>query len=203
MNPYVAVAGSGLSNRTDLEAHFAMYRRVAAEGGYLLIDSAPRWQRLAADLTREEYLKLVPDGVHPNEKGAMRVTLPNVLSTLGVDEVEGAREIPVLADVDVLVVGGTFAAVSAAVAAKDAGASVFLAAPRRNLAEEIVLARRLTRPADDEPLEGEVFASLAFVQEAAPLVYSADATPNASKPDPDGTKLTFAAGKGRRKRASS
>jgi len=190
MNPYVAVAGSGLSNRTDLEAHFAMYRRVAAEGGHLLIDSAPRWQRLAADLTREEYLKLVPDGVHPNEKGAMRVTLPNVLSTLGVDEVEGAREIPVLADVDVLVVGGTFAAVSAAVAAKDAGASVFLAAPRRNLAEEIVLARRLTRPADDEPLEGEAFASLAFVQEAAPLVYSADAMPNASKPDPDGTKLT-------------
>ena len=190
MNPYVAVAGSNLSNRTNLEDHFAMYRRVAAENGYLLIDNAPRWQRLVADLSSAEYLRLVPDGVHPNEKGIARVTLPNVLRTLGVDEVESARNLPVMQDVDVLVVGGTFAAVSAAVSAKEAGASVFLAAPRRNLAEEIVLPRRLAIPSDDEPLTDAAFSALAPVPETAPFTYTADATPNSSKPDPSNKKLT-------------
>lgn len=190
MNPYVAVAGSKLSNRTNLEAHFAMYRRVAQENGYLLVDHAPLWQRLAADLAPAEYLKLVPDGVHPNALGAARVTLPNVLRTLGVDEAESARDLPVIQDVDVLVVGGTFAGVSAAVAAKEAGASVFLAAPRRNLAEEVVLPRRLTRPADDEPLTNAVFSALAMRPATASLTYATPAVPNAAKPDPDGTVLT-------------
>ena len=44
---------------------------------------------------------------------------------------ESAREIPIAYDVDVVVVGGSTGAVSAAVAAAEAGAKVFLAAPIR------------------------------------------------------------------------
>ena len=51
--------------------------------------------------------------------------------------IESAREIPVAADVDVLVVGGTAAGVSAAVAAKESGASVFLTAPCPFLGEDM------------------------------------------------------------------
>ena len=44
--------------------------------------------------------------------------------------IESARSIPVVAEVDVVVVGGSTGAVSAAIAAKEAGAKVFLLAPR-------------------------------------------------------------------------
>ena len=83
MNDYVAVPGSGLSNRTGLANHVAMYRRVAEENGYLLVDHWPKWQEVLAK-GEAEYLKLVPDGVHPNAEGSALVTLPNLLRALGV-----------------------------------------------------------------------------------------------------------------------
>ena len=52
--------------------------------------------------------------------------------------VETARQIPVAASVDVVVVGGSVAGVSAAVAAAAKGNSVFLIAPRLELGEDIV-----------------------------------------------------------------
>ena len=51
--------------------------------------------------------------------------------------VESARDIPVAADVDVVVAGGTAAGVSAAVAAADAGARVFLAGGFPYLGEDM------------------------------------------------------------------
>ena len=189
MDAYVKVPGSNLSNRTDLDAHVAMYRRVAKEEGYLLIDTYPKWQEVLAKGTAE-YLKLVPDGVHPNALGSRTVTLPNVLRTLGVDVVESSRDIPMIRDVDVLVVGGTFGAVSAAVAAKNAGASVFLAAPRRNLAEEVVLPRRLSRDPSDEPVADMPDEVLAAQSSKVPFAYSTDAATNSQKPDPNFTVLS-------------
>ena len=46
-------------------------------------------------------------------------------------------EPPVLADVDVVVVGGSSAGVAAAVAARQAGARVYLVAPRPYLGEDV------------------------------------------------------------------
>lgn len=57
--------------------------------------------------------------------------------------VESAREIPVAYDVDVLVVGGSTRAVAAALAAKESGASVFLAAQRPYLGEDMCATYRL------------------------------------------------------------
>jgi ribulose 1,5-bisphosphate synthetase/thiazole synthase len=54
--------------------------------------------------------------------------------------VESAREIPVVYDVDVVVVGGSTRAVAAAVAAKENGASVFLMTERPYLGAGITTA---------------------------------------------------------------
>ena len=81
MNPYVKVSGSTLSKRTGLENHVAMYRRVAQENGYLLIDNWPLWMQVLSK-SEEEYLRLVPDGVHPGEYASKSITLRNILKTL-------------------------------------------------------------------------------------------------------------------------
>ncbi|OHB64905.1 MAG: hypothetical protein A2Y76_12805 [Planctomycetes bacterium RBG_13_60_9] len=65
---------------------------------------------------------------------------------------ESARQIPILYDVDVVVVGGTSGAVTAAVAAAEAGAKVFLAAPRPYLGDDICGTYRLWLEPDEEPM---------------------------------------------------
>ena len=57
--------------------------------------------------------------------------------TAGTCVMESARKIPLVKEADVLVVGGSSGAVSAALAAKSAGASVYLVAPRPYLGEDI------------------------------------------------------------------
>lgn len=74
--------------------------------------------------------------------------------------VESARDIPVSYDVDVVVVGGTTGAVSAAIEAAGEGASVFLAAPRPYLGEDVCGTLRLWLRPDEEPqseLEHKLF----------------------------------------------
>jgi flavin-dependent dehydrogenase len=65
---------------------------------------------------------------------------------------ESARQIPVLYDVDVLVVGGASGAVTAAVAAAREGATVFLAAPRPYLGDDICGTYRLWLEPGEEPM---------------------------------------------------
>jgi hypothetical protein len=50
---------------------------------------------------------------------------------------QSERQIPVLASVDVVVVGGTVGAIAAAAAAREAGASVYVAVPRTYLGEDL------------------------------------------------------------------
>ncbi|NQT39670.1 MAG: FAD-dependent oxidoreductase, partial [Planctomycetes bacterium] len=64
---------------------------------------------------------------------------------------QSARAIPVTAQVDVVVVGGTVAAVAAAVEAADAGAEVMLVAPRTYLGEDICGTLRLWLEDDETP----------------------------------------------------
>lgn len=73
---------------------------------------------------------------------------------------QSARELPVLADVDVVVVGGTSGGVAAAVEAASAGARVFLVAPRHYLGEDICGTYRLWLEPGEVPetdLAREVF----------------------------------------------
>ncbi len=56
---------------------------------------------------------------------------------------QSAREIPMVKKVDVVILGGTTAAVAAAVSAAENGATVFLAAPRPYLGEDMAATLRL------------------------------------------------------------
>jgi len=64
---------------------------------------------------------------------------------------ESTRWIPVAYDVDVVVVGGSTRAVAAAVAARESGASVFLAAQRPYLGEDMCATYRLWLEDGEEP----------------------------------------------------
>ena len=64
---------------------------------------------------------------------------------------ESARRIPVAYSVDVVVAGGSTYAVAAATAAARTGASVFLAAPRPYLGEDLCATFRLALPPGQEP----------------------------------------------------
>jgi len=98
-------------------------------------------------------------------------TLAAAESPLGVSE--SARAIPVAYDVDVVIVGGSSGAVSAAVAASEKGAKVFLAAPRPYLGEDLCATLRLWLE------EGETPASpLAKKLYAADAELSPTADPN-------------------------
>lgn len=75
---------------------------------------------------------------------------------------EAPRDIPLAYDVDVVVVGGTSAAVTAAAEAARAGARVFLAAPNAYLGEDLCGAYRLWLEPGEEPatpLAQALFAS--------------------------------------------
>lgn len=73
---------------------------------------------------------------------------------------ESARDLPVAYNVDVVVVGGSTGAVAAAVAAAEAGAKVFLAAPRPYLGDDMTATLRLWLENGEEltsPLAQKVF----------------------------------------------
>jgi ribulose 1,5-bisphosphate synthetase/thiazole synthase len=116
----------------------------------------------------------------------------NAPKTMGVEAgevvTESARQIPVLYDVDVLVVGGTSGAVMAAVAAAQNGATVFLAAPRPYLGEDICGTYRLWLEPGEEPtspLARIMFAepSAAPLRNTVPFTYEADRASSAPHKD--------------------
>jgi len=93
---------------------------------------------------------------------------------------EPAKDIPVVYDVDVLIVGGSLGAVAAATAAAEHGASVFLAAPRAYLGEDICASSRLWLEQGEEPvseLAKEIFRN---PREHEGLVFSYEADQTAT-----------------------
>ncbi|MFC1635937.1 FAD-dependent oxidoreductase [Planctomycetota bacterium] len=110
---------------------------------------------------------------------------------------ESARDIPVAYDVDVVVVGGTSGGVAAAVEAAKLGASVFLAAPRPYLGEDICGTYRLwLEPGEvpSSPLAKRIFAeppASSLLQNRVHLTYEADKPSAAMHKDTDPpSKLT-------------
>ena len=94
--------------------------------------------------------------------------------------VESAREIPLVYDVDVIVIGGTTRGVAAAVAAADAGAKVFLAAERPYLGEDICATYRLWLEKDEIPKSD--LAKALFLPEPAETKESAAQQSSFSSP---------------------
>lgn len=113
-----------------------------------------------------------------------------VASAAGAQQVvESPRSLPVLHEVDIVVVGGTSAGVAAAVEAARQGAKVFLAAPRPYLGEDICATYRLwLEPGESATTElaRQVYALPTEPPPAGPglsFTYSANATPDARHRD--------------------
>jgi len=93
---------------------------------------------------------------------------------------ESERELPVLYDVDIVVVGGTSGGVTAAVEAARQGASVFLAAQRPYLGEDLCGTYRLWLEPGEEPvtlLAKKMFAEQKLaprIGEGIPFTYEAN-----------------------------
>ncbi|MDD2597824.1 MAG: FAD-dependent oxidoreductase [Kiritimatiellae bacterium] len=112
----------------------------------------------------------------------MRQTVFLIFSVLaaslsGAGVVEPAKELVLVQDVDVVVVGGSSGAVAAAIKAKADGASVFLVAQRPFLGEDMAATLRL-RLSDDEDARCALLKSIFTADEAAkpsiPFIYKAD-----------------------------
>jgi len=84
---------------------------------------------------------------------ALGMLMIGATASAGAIVVENQREIPVAHNVDVVVIGGSTRAVAAAVAAKEGGASVFLAAQRPYLGEDLCATWRLWLEKGEEPID--------------------------------------------------
>ena len=111
--------------------------------------------------------------------------------------IESPREIPLAYDVDVVVVGGTSRGVAAAESAAKQGASVFLAAPRPYLGEDLCGTYRLWLEPDEVPesdLALAMFSKLPkdaqLEQRGYPFTYSANLPSDKKHYDPKNSVLT-------------
>lgn len=125
--------------------------------------------------------------------GGLSGMAPQVRATDAV--VESAREIPVAYEVDVVVVGGGTGAVTAAVEAASRGASVFLAAPRPYLGEDVAGTLRLWLEEDEMPesaLEKALFERVTPITgfpDRMSFTYEVDQESNPKHADPKNTLL--------------
>ena len=70
------------TERSDLPKYMEMYRDVAKEKQLLLIDHYPNWENFFQIKGRDEYIKIVTDGVHPNLDGYRMILLPELKKVL-------------------------------------------------------------------------------------------------------------------------
>lgn len=105
-------------------------------------------------LTRREFLKVTAAGSAFALLGNLKDAKASVTPAIPDPDTcfEGSRQIPVIADVDVVVAGGSARAVAAAVAAAKAGCSVFLAAYMPYLGDEICGSHLFERPEGESRL---------------------------------------------------
>lgn len=102
---------------------------------------------------------------------------------------ESAREIPVAADADVVVVGGSCGAVAAAQAAAQAGAKVFLVAPRPYLGDDVAGCLRLWLEPGETPVSPLARALFVQTNNALPFTYSASLAASPRHADSNCTAL--------------
>ena len=76
MNPVTDVGGHNYGTlRPDLAAYYQIYRDVAAERGFLLVDHYANWVALQAS-NPSLYATYLPEGLHPTAPASLAVTLP-------------------------------------------------------------------------------------------------------------------------------
>jgi acyl-CoA thioesterase-1 len=71
-------------HRPDFESYNEVYRQVAKNRNLLLIDHTTYWKPIL-EKGLPEYLKLVPDGIHPEELAWRTLVTPYILKSLKID----------------------------------------------------------------------------------------------------------------------
>jgi flavin-dependent dehydrogenase len=105
---------------------------------------------------------------------------------------ESAKELPLVQDVDVVVVGGSSGAVAAAKKAAECGAKVFVAAPRPYLGEDMAGKMRLRLTEGDDTrceLQRAMFSGDEEFPPSLPFSYMVDAKADPHHADPANGKL--------------
>ncbi len=82
MNPVIGRPAGHDGHRPHLAQHAAMWRTVARERRLSLIDHAPAWASVLAR-GENEFLRFVPDGLHPSLEGYRQHMLPTLRAALG------------------------------------------------------------------------------------------------------------------------
>jgi acyl-CoA thioesterase-1 len=70
------------SDRPELPKYVKMNEKVAKRHNLLLIDHYSNWKKFLKNEGRQEYIKVVRDGVHPNLDGYRLILLPELKKTL-------------------------------------------------------------------------------------------------------------------------
>ncbi len=70
------------SDRPELPKYVKMNEKVAKRHNLLLIDHYSNWKKFLKNEGRQEYIKVVGDGVHPNLDGYRLILLPELKKTL-------------------------------------------------------------------------------------------------------------------------
>lgn len=73
--------GKSAGYRPSLTNYYNMYRKVAKKRKLMLIDHYPNWQKIL-DMGEEEFLKHVPDGIHPNDESGRKIIAPLIIQQL-------------------------------------------------------------------------------------------------------------------------
>jgi flavin-dependent dehydrogenase len=102
---------------------------------------------------------------------------------------ESARALPVCAEADVVVVGGSCGAVAAAQAAAQAGAKVFLVAPRPYLGDDVAGCLRLWLEPGETPVSPLARALFIQTNNALPFTYSSSVAASPRHADSNCTAL--------------
>jgi hypothetical protein len=120
-------------------------------------------------LTRRDFIKVTAAGSALASFG-LNSQANSVLQTVTNSDagyvLEGDREIPIIAETDIVIIGGTSAAVSAAGAAARMGSRVFLAAPLSYLGNDVCGSFRMVLGKDEQP--DTALASRLYLQNRNP-----------------------------------
>lgn len=69
------------SYRKNIESHYEMYRAVAKQRGFLLIEHYSNWKALQSKY-KKLFLEYVPDTIHPTATGCSKIVSPVILDAL-------------------------------------------------------------------------------------------------------------------------
>jgi acyl-CoA thioesterase I len=78
MNPAFGKTEGESAHRRNQDAYQQIYRDAAKRRGLLLVDHSLAWNHLLATEGEPAVKKLIPDGVHPNVAGWLRIVTPTL-----------------------------------------------------------------------------------------------------------------------------